>query len=49
MIEKAAIFGAPALVSVSAPTSLAIERAMALGVTLIAVAREDGALAFVTP
>lgn len=49
MIEKAAIFGAPALVSVSAPTSLAIERAMALGVTLIAVARQDGALAFVTP
>jgi len=49
MIEKAAIFGAPALVSVSAPTSLAIERAMALGVTLIAVARDDGALAFVTP
>ncbi|MFT4098059.1 MAG: formate dehydrogenase accessory sulfurtransferase FdhD [Rhodoblastus sp.] len=49
MIEKAAIFGAPALVSVSAPTSLAIERAQALGVTLIAVARDDGALAFVTP
>lgn len=49
MIEKTAIFGAPALVSVSAPTSLAIERAMALGVTLIAVARQDGALAFVTP
>ena len=49
MIEKTAIFGAPALVSVSAPTSLAIERAQALGVTLIAVARDDGALAFVTP
>ncbi|MFV0281572.1 MAG: formate dehydrogenase accessory sulfurtransferase FdhD [Rhodoblastus sp.] len=49
MIEKTAIFGAHALVSVSAPTSLAIERAVALGVTLIAVAREDGALAFVTP
>lgn len=46
MIEKAAIFGAPALVSVSAPTSLAIERARDLGVTLIAVARDDGALAF---
>lgn len=49
MIEKAAIFGAPALVSVSAPTSLAIERAQALGVTLIAIARDDGAVAFVTP
>ena len=49
MVEKAAIFGAPALISVSAPTSLAIERAQALGVTLIAVARDDGALAFVAP
>lgn len=46
MIEKTAIFGAPALVSVSAPTSLAIERARDLGVTLIAVARDDGALMF---
>lgn len=44
MVEKAAIFGAPALVSVSAPTSLAIDRARALGVRLIAVARADGAL-----
>lgn len=49
MIEKAAIFGAPALVAVSAPTSLAIQRAQDLGVTLIAVARDDSALAFVTP
>lgn len=49
MIEKAAIFGAPALVSVSAPTSLAIERAQALGVTLIAIARNDGALSFLAP
>jgi FdhD protein len=46
MIEKAAIFGAPALVSVSAPTSLAIDRARALGVALIAVARDDGAVLF---
>ncbi len=44
MVEKAAIFGAPALVSVSAPTSLAIDRAQALGVQLIVVARADGAL-----
>ncbi|MCB1534070.1 MAG: formate dehydrogenase accessory sulfurtransferase FdhD [Rhodoblastus sp.] len=46
MIEKAAIFGAPALVAVSAPTSLAIQRARDLGVTLIAVARDDSALLF---
>lgn len=46
MIEKAAIFGAPALIAVSAPTSLAIQRAQDLGVTLIAVARDDGALLF---
>ena len=46
MIEKAAIFGAPTLVSVSAPTSLAIERARALGVRLVAVARDDGAIEF---
>lgn len=46
MIEKAAIFGAPTVVAISAPTSLAIERASALGVTLIAVARPDGATVF---
>lgn len=49
MVEKTAMFGAPALVSVSAPTSLAIERAQALGVSLFAIARDDGAVAFVTP
>ncbi|MDE2362945.1 MAG: formate dehydrogenase accessory sulfurtransferase FdhD [Hyphomicrobiales bacterium] len=47
MVEKAAIFGAPALVSVSAPTSLAIDRAQTLGVALIAVAREDNAILYV--
>ncbi len=46
MIEKTAIFGAATLVSVSAPTSLAIDRAKALGVTLVAVARNDGAIIF---
>lgn len=46
MIEKAAIFGAGTLVAVSAPTSLAIERAQALGLTLVAVARGDAAVAF---
>ncbi|MFY7961587.1 MAG: formate dehydrogenase accessory sulfurtransferase FdhD [Elsteraceae bacterium] len=46
MVEKTAIFGAPALVALSAPTSLAIERAEALHLALFAIARDDGAVAF---
>jgi FdhD protein len=46
MIEKAAIFGAGALVSISAPTSLAIERANTLGLTLVCIARADSATVF---
>jgi FdhD protein len=46
MVEKAAAFGARAMVAVSAPTSLAIERARAYGIALLAVARHDGALVF---
>ena len=46
MVVKAAIFGAGTLVSVSAPTSLALERARRFGVRLIAVARGDQALSF---
>lgn len=46
MVEKAAIFGAGTLVSISAPTSLAIERADALGLTLVCVARPDAALLY---
>ncbi len=46
MVEKAAVFGARAVVAVSAPTSLAIERARAHGMTLLAVARSDGAVCF---
>ncbi len=46
MVAKAAIFGAGTLVSLSAPTSLALERARAWGVTVIAVARADGAMTF---
>ena len=49
MIEKSAIFGAGTVVAISAPTSLAIDRANSLGVTLIAVARRDGALRFTQP
>jgi FdhD protein len=46
MVEKAAIFGAPALVAISAPTSLAIDRANCLGLTLVAAARDGGAVVF---
>ncbi len=46
MVEKAAAFGAATVVAISAPTSLAIERAEALGVRLVAVARPDGAIGF---
>jgi FdhD protein len=46
MVAKAAIFGAGTLVSVSAPTSLALERARRFGVRVIAIARGDHALCF---
>ena len=46
MVEKAAIFGAGTLAAISAPTSLAIERARHLGLTLVAVARRDGCIVF---
>lgn len=46
MVEKTAILGATALVSVSAPTSLAVARAQAAGLMLVSVAREDGCEVF---
>ena len=46
MVAKAAWFGATTLVSISAPTSLAIERARDCGMTIIGVARPDHALLF---
>jgi FdhD protein len=42
MVQKAATLGAPVIVAISAPTSLAIEVAIAAGITLIGVARADG-------
>jgi FdhD protein len=48
MVAKAAAFGASTLVAVSAPTSLALERAAACGLTLIALARSDHATVFET-
>ncbi len=46
MIEKTAAFGVATLIAISAPTSLAIERSEALGITLYAIARADGATHF---
>ncbi|WP_409565367.1 formate dehydrogenase accessory sulfurtransferase FdhD [Methylobacterium sp. J-001] len=41
MVEKAARLGAAVIVAISAPTSLALERAKAHGITLCAIARSD--------
>jgi FdhD protein len=49
MVAKAAVFGASTLAALSAPTSLAIERARASGITLIAIARADQAMIFAEP
>ena len=46
MVQKAATMGAPVIVAVSAPTSLAIDVAHAAGITLVGVARADGFEAF---
>ena len=42
MVQKTAAIGAPLIVAVSAPTSLAIRAAAEAGITLVAVARADG-------
>jgi FdhD protein len=44
LVEKTVRAGCPMLVTISAPTSLAAERAAAAGLTLIALARPDSAL-----
>ena len=46
MVEKAAHFGASVLVAISAPTSLAIDRARLHGMTLCAIARADSFAVF---
>ena len=46
MLEKVAAFGARAVVAISAPTALAVERARIHGVTLVALARNGRALIF---
>jgi FdhD protein len=42
MIQKAAAISAAVVVAVSAPTALAVRLAKAAGITLVAVARQDG-------
>jgi FdhD protein len=49
MVQKAAMIGVPVLVAISAPTTLAIETADKAGITLVAVAREDGYEVFTHP
>lgn len=42
LIQKTAMFGAPILAAISVPTARAVREAEAAGMTLIAVARDDG-------
>jgi FdhD protein len=49
MIQKAAAIHIPMLVAVSAPTALAVRMADEAGITLIAVARQDGFEIFTHP
>lgn len=49
LVQKAAAIGIPTLVAVSAPTALAVRTAAACGITLVAVARDDGFEVFTHP
>jgi FdhD protein len=49
MVQKSAAIGAPLMVSVSAPTALAVRMADAAGITLAAIARADGFEVFTHP
>jgi FdhD protein len=49
MVEKTAAVGVSILVAISAPTALAIRKAEAAGMTLIALARADGHTVFTRP
>ena len=49
LVEKTVRAGCPLLVTISAPTSLAVERAKAAGLTLVALARSDSALVVSDP
>lgn len=47
MVQKAAVLGAPTIVAISAPTQLAVSLCRTAGLTLIAIARNDGYETFV--
>jgi FdhD protein len=49
LIQKTAIFGAPILAAISVPTARAVREAEAAGITLIAIARDDGFEIFTHP
>jgi FdhD protein len=49
MVQKTAMIGAPVMIAVSAPTTLAIQSAEEAGVTLLAIARDDGYGVFTHP
>ena len=49
MVQKSAAMGATVMVSVSAPTALAVRMAQAAGITLAAIARVDGFEVFTHP
>jgi FdhD protein len=49
MVQKSAAIGVPVMVSVSAPTALAVRMADAAGITLVAIARADGFEVFTHP
>jgi FdhD protein len=49
MIQKTAMIGVPVVIAVSAPTTLAIRTADEAGITLIAIARDDGYEVFTHP
>src|SRR6202165_2668093 len=49
MVQKSAALGAPGMVSVSAPTALAVRMADGAGITLAAIARADGFEVFTHP
>jgi FdhD protein len=49
MVQKTAALGVPLIVAVSAPTALAVRTAELAGITLIAIARDDGFEVFTHP
>jgi FdhD protein len=49
LVQKAVLARIPSLVTVSAPTELAVEIARAANLTLIALARKDSVLVFNDP